>query len=340
MAEAVLPKKGSLAPVLSSRAPRHVAVDWSRRDVLRLGAAAASIASGWAARPANAVTGSSEEKLALGAIDGHVHVWTSDTRRYPVTETTNKADMVPASFEPKDLFEHTRPVGITRVVLIQMSYYGFDNSYMLDVLRKHTGVFSAVAVIDKDDAPRATMLELKPQGVRGFRIQPGKAAAASWLDDDGFRAMWKCGAEKGMAMCPLIRPEYLPAVGRMCEAFPDTPVVIDHVGLVGSSGTGAKKELDDLCALAKHQRIHVKLSAFYALGKKKPPYQDLAPTIRRVVDAFGPERLLWASDGPYQMMRGHTIRESIDLIRNGLAFLSDGDKDWILRRTAERVFFQ
>lgn len=47
--------------------------------------------------------------------------------------------------------------------------------------------------------------------------------------------------------------------------------------------------------------MHVKLSAFYALGDGAPPYDDLLSMLRRVVAAFGPRRLLWGSDCPYQL---------------------------------------
>ncbi len=43
------------------------------------------------------------------------------------------------------------------------------------------------------------------------------------------------------------------------------------------------------CALAKHPKVLVKVGAFYALGKKKPPYLDLGPMIQSVVKAFGAE---------------------------------------------------
>jgi predicted TIM-barrel fold metal-dependent hydrolase len=81
------------------------------------------------------------------------------------------------------------------------------------------------------------------------------------------------------------------------------------------------------------------VSAFYALGRKKAPYLDLAPLVRRVLDAFGPQRLMWASDSPFQVMGGHNYRDSIDLIRRRLEFLSPGERDWLLRKTAEQVFF-
>ena len=61
--------------------------------------------------------------------------------------------------------------------------------------------------------------------------------------------------------------------------------------------------------------------------------------IRRVLDAFGPERLMWASDAPYQVVAPHTYEDSIALIRDRIDFLSDGDRDQLLKQTAERVYF-
>jgi predicted TIM-barrel fold metal-dependent hydrolase len=61
--------------------------------------------------------------------------------------------------------------------------------------------------------------------------------------------------------------------------------------------------------------------------------------IRRVVEAYGCQRLMWATDSPWQVMGGHTYRDSIDLIRVRLDFLTDEDRQWLLRGTAERLFF-
>jgi len=309
-----------------------------RREFLQaamLGAGAWSLA-GRGLQPREA---SAAEGQARGAIDAHVHVWTPELDRYPLAPGYGQDRMAVPSFTPEELFAHTRPCGVDRIVLIQMSYYGYDNSYMLDMMRKHQGMFSGVAVIDAEAEPRRTMLELARQGVRGFRIRPRDRTPDRWLDGEGMAAMWKCGAEEGLAMCPLINPEYLPAVDRMCAKSPDTPVVVDHFARIGVDGHIRKADLDKLCRLARHKNAHVKVSAFYALGKKQAPYLDLGPMIRRVLDAFGPERLMWASDGPFQVLRGHTYRDSIELIRTRLDFLTQTDREWLLRKTAERVFF-
>jgi len=152
-------------------------------------------------------------------------------------------------------------------------------------------------------------------------------------------AMWRCGAEHELAICLLINPEHLPAVDRMCQRFPDTPVVIDHLARIGLDGQFRTTDIDNLCRLSRHKNVQVKVSAFWALGRRKPPYLDLAPLIRRVLDAFGPQRLMWATDSPWQLMNGNTYKDSIELIRSRLDFLTDTDRQWLLRNTAQSRFF-
>jgi len=321
----------------------------SRREVIAAGVRSfgALAAAGWIGsrvEAAQSPDSPSPEELAMhpekGYIDAHVHVWTPDTAAYPLAEGFHKADMKPASFTPEELFAHARPCGVGRIVLIQMSYYRFDNSYMLEAMRKHRGVFGGVAIVDEEgDRPQDAMRRLAEQGVRGFRIRRGDRPEGTWLDGPGMQAMWKRGAEDGLAMCTLIDPESLPTVDRMCEKLPDTPVVVDHFGRVGIDGTIRETDLAALCRLARHKRTHVKVSAFYALGKKASPYTDLSPMIRRLLDAFGPERLMWATDCPFQVQEGHTYADSINLVRERLDYLSASDREWLLGKTAERVYF-
>lgn len=61
--------------------------------------------------------------------------------------------------------------------------------------------------------------------------------------------------------------------------------------------------------------------------------------IKRLYEAFGPQRLMWASDSPYQLQGGNNYRASISLIRDKLDFISAEDRQWLLAKTAERVFF-
>jgi predicted TIM-barrel fold metal-dependent hydrolase len=276
-----------------------------------------------------------------GLIDAHVHVWTPDTDKYPLAEGFKRSDMKPASFTPEQLFAHTQPAGVSRVVLIQMSYYKTDNHYMLDMMAAHPGVFSGVAIVDENaSGVAAKMRELAKQGVRGFRIHPsGTQNIEKWLGSSGMQEMWTTAADEGLNMCLLINPSALGAVSDMCEKFPKTPVVIDHFARIGIDGTVSRADLDRLLHLSAHPKVTLKTSAFYALGKKAAPYIDLGRMIQECRDTFGAKRLMWASDCPFQVEGGHTYANSIALIRDRLDFLTEDDKEWMLRKTAERVFF-
>lgn len=275
----------------------------------------------------------------MNYIDAHSHIWTPDTTRYPLAAGFRRANMEPASFTVEELMQHAKPAGVNRVVLIQMSFYGYDNRYMLDTIRKFPGQFSGVAVIDQHSRMvEMEMRNLKMQGVHGFRIYPKDVPVDRWLDDEGLQKMFRTGAEENLNMCCLIDPNALPALSKACDKFPETPVVIDHLCRIGVSGKIEPADVKALCGMAKHKRVTVKASAFYALGQKKPPYLDLAPLIRQVYEAFGRERLMWATDCPFQVV-DQTYQQSIDLIQKGLDFLKADDREWLLRKTAERVFF-
>jgi predicted TIM-barrel fold metal-dependent hydrolase len=275
-----------------------------------------------------------------GFIDAHSHIWTRDVEHFPLAKGATVDDLDPPSFTAEELLQTCRPEGVKRVVLIQHhTYYGFDNRYLIHAAKKYPGVFKVVGMVDDQKPhPDVTMRRLLEQNVTGFRITSW-IRRERWLDGPGMAAMWRCGAETHQAMCCLIDPPDLAGVDHMCGRYAETPVVIDHFARIGVDGEIRDSDVKALCDLARHPQVHVKISAFYALGKKKAPYLDLVPMIRRLYDAYGPQRLMWASDSPYQVVSGHRYGDSIALVRDRLDFLSAADREWMLRKTAENVYF-
>lgn len=274
-----------------------------------------------------------------GWIDAHSHIWGRDVERFPLAPGQTLENLAPPSFTAEELLAQSEPLGVKRVVLIQHSiYHLFDNSYLIDAARQRPERFRVVGMLDdRQPEAAAAMPQLREQHVTGFRITPRLFGRENWLKSAGMQAMWAQGAKVGQAMCCLIDPEDLPAVGEMCRQYPETPVVIDHFARIGADGFIRDHQVADLCGLARYPQVSVKLSAYYALGRKAPPYHDLIPMIRRVLDAYGPERCMWASDAPYQVIDGHSYAASLALIRDA-EFLSAEDKSWLLEKTAAKVF--
>ena len=302
----------------------------TRRSFLRAAAGAGGAAA----------SGCATGKTGTGPIDAHVHVWPPDSATYPLAPQMTKGGCVD-SFTPEQLFAHCRPEGVTRIVLIQMSFFRFDNSYMLDAIANHPGVFRGVGIVNEEEpGVSRRMKDLAGRGVRGFRIHAGKEKdPGKWLGTPGMAELWRTAADEGLSVCPLINADALPFIGAMCAKYPRTSVVIDHFARIGVAGSIARSDLDPLLKLSEHPHVHVKASAFYVLGRRQAPYLDLGPMIRACRDHFGARRLMWASDCPFQVEPGRTYHDSIALIRDRLDFLSAEDKEWLLRRTAEKVFW-
>jgi len=280
-----------------------------------------------------------------GLVDAHAHVWSDDLAKYPLGPWASKADMKPATFTADELLAVVRPHGVERVVLIQHApLHGYDNSYVLDCAKASPDTFSVVAMInERTPNLKERLRDLRDRGARGIRIGPTKHAdrtlnidPPNWLKASGQQLLWRHAAELGVAICPLLSPAFLPSLDVMCAQHPGTTVVVDHFGRVE---LGNPEHARWLTALAKHPNVYIKVSAFKNFGDKRAPYNDLKPLMHLVIDAFGPDRLMWGSDCPYQLMDGNNYEDAIGLLKNELPGLSDGERKMILKGTANSIFF-
>ena len=278
--------------------------------------------------------------VGLGRIvDAHVHVWTSDTERYPLAPGVEKRDLWRPSFTPEQHYEYSRRVGRVRFNLVQMIWYGTDHSYIVDLIADDPETFAGTGIIELSDPdPDRRMVELSRQGCYAFR-EP----TDSW-DHPTLQQLFATGAEHNLALSFNMSVEGLPGLDRVCTRFPDTPVILDHVCHVGIAEPDyTEDQIGALLRFAKHKRAMVKIGPFQGLGERTAPYLDLLPLIERVVGAYGPERCMWESDsgGPIWMSDPRTeYPAAVALIRDRVDFLSESDKDYLLFKTAEDFFFK
>jgi predicted TIM-barrel fold metal-dependent hydrolase len=317
----------------------------SRRNFLALGAATVGAWTLTGCQEAVSPAPVDDEGDDEGYIDAHSHIWTDDVKRFPLGPWITPDKMEPARFTAEQLLAIAEPCGVQRVVLIQHApYYGDDNAYLIDCARRFPDRFSIVAIVDERRSDLADRLrQLKQQGVRGIRIGPTRYADRSlvkepdnWLKAQAMRKLWTLATDQDLILCPLINAEHLPTLEPMLRDFPDTKIVIDHFG---HAHADQPAELDALRKLAEHRHVYVKASGFYKFGDRQAPYDDLAPMIKHVTEAFGAERVLWGSDCPYQVQSGNNYHDAVALLESGLDFLDASARRAILRDNAQRLFF-
>jgi L-fuconolactonase len=106
----------------------------------------------------------------------------------------------------------------------------------------------------------------------------------------------------------------------------------DHCGWVKTD-----QQWNEVLELARHANTCLKWShAHRAFGQSDNPQGGIQRGFLRAMDAFGPERVLWASDATHEES-GATWGSLLSFVRDNPA-LSTGDKEWVLGKTARRVF--
>ena len=275
-----------------------------------------------------------------------MHVWSNDPERYPFSHPYNaqfKAPPAPGTVEM--LVEDMAENGVTHCVLVQVIYHGWDNSYVAHCVKRYPQKLKAHGLIDPTDPRVAEKLEywVKEHGLAGMRFSPiyykGKDA---WLNAKSTHALWKKAAELRAVFNFFIATTQLSKLEDMVRRFPGVRVAIDHVSQIDLGARDPLPEMKRLLALARYSNVWVKISELTSVSKSgKYPFKDAYSWVKRVYDAFGPDRLLWGTGYPGAARASYqrpTLKEELALIRDEIPFFTAEDREKMLGRNAAALW--
>ena len=264
-------------------------------------------------------------------LDPHVHVWKHDPK-YPFAPDARPPARDAA---PETLLQHMKDNGVAKTVIIQVIHYKYDNSYLADVLKQYRGTFQGVCRVDPlDPASPDHLSRLTSQGFRGVRLSPAGNASGDWFRGPLMPPLWKRCHELKVPMTVLAPITRMPEVGTLLEKLPDLTVVIDHMA---DCPVDQPAELEKLIALKRYPNLFVKVSHTWSLSKQPYPWLDAQEHVKRLHAAFGPQRLMWATDWPI-VENNSTYDKALSVVRDEMKFLNEDDKRWMLSKTIERVW--
>jgi predicted TIM-barrel fold metal-dependent hydrolase len=255
----------------------------SRRDFGRgvLGAAAVVAVAPQAIAKQGGVT----------AVDCHAHVFRvglplADVRRYaPDYDAT-----------PADYVKMLDANGMSHGVLIQPSFLGADNSYLIGALREYPKRLRGVAVVEPT-VTRGELNAMNEAGVVGIRLNLiGKPDPVFGQDD--WQALLRHVAELGWQVEIHVEAVRLPQItGPLLNA--GVNIVVDHFGRPNPKLGVNDPHFGYLLSLGKTRRIWVKISAAYRNGKDEAGDRTAVDAMAPLRENFGLDRLLWGSDWPH-----------------------------------------
>ncbi len=243
----------------------------------------------------------------LATVDCHAHVF---RRGLPLDERRRYA---PDYDAPLDRYAATLDAnGIGRAVLVQPSFLGTDNSFLVDSIATMPQRLRGIAVVDPGigDDRLAALLDAGIVGVRLNLI----GAEVPDLKTPGWQHLLRRLATHALHVelhCEAGRLEAL--IEPLLESGID--VVVDHFGRPDPARGVDDPGFRSLLRSAVSDRVWVKLSAPYRVDAADRP--SIVPRAApMLLEAFGARRLLWGSDWP------HTQYESTASYADALRSLS------------------
>jgi predicted TIM-barrel fold metal-dependent hydrolase len=216
-------------------------------------------------------------------------------------------------------------------------------------VRRYPDRFKGHGLIDPTDPNVADKLEFwtKEHGLAGMRFSPiyyrnGQHGGDAWLDAEGTHRLWRKAEQLGSVFNFFIAAQQLPRLATMVAAHPEVKITIDHLAQIDLGAPDPEPDFRLLLAMARYPNVWVKVSELTSVSKSRQyPFADAYPYVKRVYEAFGPERLLFGTGYPGKARAAYdrpTLDKEIALIDREIPFFTPTDRDKILGLNAARLW--
>ena len=230
-----------------------------------------------------------------GACDTHFHVF-GPIDKYPVA---SRSRYEPPHAPLDEYMELASKLGIERLVFVQPSAYGIDNTYMLESMGKVNLPCRGIVDID-ENCPDAQIESLHAQGVRGVRINTSPIAPH---DADRPRQLTKRvktlerrTKDLGWVL-EFLGPAWLTQAMMPLMRELEMDYILCHIGMFLAKDGPDQPGYEEMIELARSGRCWLKLTGPYRFAEA-PEFAGSGEMVRRLT-ATVPDRLIWGTDHPH-----------------------------------------
>lgn len=233
------------------------------------------------------------------SVDAHVHVF--DRKQKLDTHRRYQPDY---DAEPEALLNQMELAGVSHAVLVQPSFLGTNNEYLLSAIARYPERFLGIAVVDLQTT-RTALIGLRDQGIRGIRLNfIGKPLPD--IRDSIYREFFSALADTGLHLQVQAEGEQWLGIAENLSLVP-CPVVVDHFGRTPlSSKSGGFQSL--LSSAENTDRVWFKFSGPYR-------FDGADRCAELIIESLGDNRIVWGSDWPWTQCEGrHSYADTLSWV--------------------------
>ena len=263
-------------------------------------------------------------------VDAHHHLWDLSVRDQPWISD----DRLRRTFTAADL---AAVAHVDATVVVQTVTVAEETPELLAIDDPLiAGVVGWVDLTAPDVGDR--LAALRCDRLVGIRHQVQGEPDPRWLCRSDVRAGLAAVAREGLVYDLLTLPQQLPAAIETVRALGDLQFVVDHLSKPPIASGELEPWASRIRELAAHANVACKLSGMVTEADWADwTVDDLRPYAEIVLDAFGPDRVMFGSDWPVCLLAA-SYAEVTDAAEALTAHLSAAERDQIFGGTARRVY--
>jgi predicted TIM-barrel fold metal-dependent hydrolase len=264
-------------------------------------------------------------------IDSQVHIWAPETPEKPYATENASTPHRQVPLGANELLREMDGAGVAGCVLVPPTWEADRNDTSLEAARLHPDRFAVMGRLSlTKPESRALVSRWKQQPhMLGIRMVFNRGQSANWLEDGTANWFWDA-AERYDIPVMALAPNAVPKLGEIAERHPGLRLIIDHMGLNSAlRGQPLGPGVERVIKLARLKNVAVKVSALPCYVDEPYPFPSLHPFVRRVVDAFGPQRCFWGTDLSHLPC---SYQEAVAFFTEEMTGLSAAELDWIMGR--------
>ena len=283
----------------------------------------------------------STEKIT-GIVDCHIHFWAKDKKRFPYDKNPQ---YTPEQSTTHEEWENDRVgTGISMAIHVNGAPYRLNHSYLFHTLEIAPKTLRGVCLVNPNVPEGLRLFEemvRKNNHVVGARLQTQWYWGVEW-ESPHLDTFWKKIGEMDKVIQLNLQAQFIWQLERLVKKYPDTRVVIDHLGLERTKSIVDYLKLLDISA---YPNVYMKLSTLNRWRNPVDsqsglylPYENLKPLINEIVRRFTPRRLIWGSCLPRGGMGSEHYTGLLKEVLYFIDSLSPDEQRQILVKAPRRLF--
>lgn len=271
-------------------------------------------------------------------VDAHQHFWHYDPQRD--TWMTNEMAVLKHDFFADDLRQELIENRFDSCIAVQGDQSEAETMFLLDIAARAPWIAAVVGWVDLASPIVESRLQFFAQfpKLRGFRhIVQAEPDDRFVLRSDfvhGLRELQRFGFTYDL----LIYPHQLPAAIELVRELPAQVFVLDHIAKPDIKNGKIADWKSKIRELARSPNTFCKLSGLVTEANWHSwRYEDFAPFLDVVFEAFSPDRLMFGSDWPVCLLAG-SYAQVVRIIENYVQRHAPADQRKIFGENALRFY--